>query len=142
LGLVIRVQREPFEAKGQRAEAFAASPRIAKERLWHVEIAFVQPVHGPLLIGDGRYLGLGLMAPVRRTEGVFAFSIADGLTSQAEPQSRGRLPTPEVEVAQIFGKSGMGLFGQVKLTFHSAVEGPILLGRDRHFGGGLFVAAE
>jgi CRISPR-associated protein Csb2 len=36
----------------------------------------------------------------------------------------------------------MGLFGQVKLTFHSAVEGPILLGRDRHFGGGLFVAAE
>ena len=288
---VIRVQREPFEAKGQRAEAFAASPRFAKERLWHVEIAFVQPVHGPLLIGDGRYLGLGLMAPVRRTEGVFAFSIADGLTSQAEPQSlaralrraviarvqaqmgpgtilpvffsghavdgaparsgrhqhlafafdaprkrlmmvaphilerreaskserenlriledaledfhelragpagklsllschidmqddslfarsstwksltpyrvtrhaklshataaieadllaecqRGRLPTPEVEVAKIFGKSGMGLFGQVKLTFHAAVEGPILLGRDRHFGGGLFVAAE
>ena len=44
----IRVQREPFEAKGQRAEAFAPGTRFAKERLWHVEIAFAEPVPGPL----------------------------------------------------------------------------------------------
>lgn len=61
----IRVQREPFEAKGARAEAFAPGARFAKERLWHVEIRFPAPLRGPLIIGDGRYLGLGLMAPVR-----------------------------------------------------------------------------
>ena len=61
----VRVQREPFAAKGVRAEAFAHGTRFAKERLWHVEIAFAEPHRGPLVIGDGRYLGLGLMAPVK-----------------------------------------------------------------------------
>ena len=63
----MRVQREPFTAKGARAEAFAPGTRFAKERLWHVEIAFVAPLQGPIVIGDGRYLGLGLMAPVKDT---------------------------------------------------------------------------
>ena len=62
---VIRVQREPFEAKGDRVEAFAPGTRFAKERLWHVEITFTQPIKGPLVIGDGRFLGLGVMAPVQ-----------------------------------------------------------------------------
>jgi CRISPR-associated protein Csb2 len=61
----VRVQREPFEAKGARAEAFAPGTRFAKERLWHVDIRFAAPHSGPLVIGDGRYLGLGLMAPVK-----------------------------------------------------------------------------
>jgi CRISPR-associated protein Csb2 len=63
--LTMRVQREPFEAKGRRAEAFAPRTRFPKERLWHIEIAFAQPVRGPLIIGDGRYLGLGLLRPVK-----------------------------------------------------------------------------
>lgn len=71
----IRVQREPFDAKGARAEAFAAGTRFAKECLWHIEIVFAEPVTGPLLLGDGRYLGLGLMAPVRRVEGIHCFEI-------------------------------------------------------------------
>jgi CRISPR-associated protein Csb2 len=57
------VQREPFERRGLRAEAFAKPPRFAKERLWHIEITFAEPVAGPLVIGDGRFLGLGVMAP-------------------------------------------------------------------------------
>lgn len=61
----IRVQREPFQAKGARAEAFASDTRFSKHRLWHVEIAFTTPRSGPLVIGDGRYLGLGIMAPVK-----------------------------------------------------------------------------
>jgi CRISPR-associated protein Csb2 len=61
----IRVQREPFEAHGARVETFAGGTRFAKERLWHVEIAFQAPVSGPLVIGDGRFLGLGVMAPLR-----------------------------------------------------------------------------
>jgi CRISPR-associated protein Csb2 len=60
----IRVQREPFTGNGERAESFAPGTRFVKERLWHVEIAFAQPAGGPLIIGDGRYLGLGVMEPV------------------------------------------------------------------------------
>jgi CRISPR-associated protein Csb2 len=73
----VRVQREPFDAKGARAEAFAAPPRFAKERLWHVEIAFAEPLSGPLILGDGRYLGLGLMAPaVEAQRDVLVFGLA------------------------------------------------------------------
>ncbi len=61
----IRVQREPFEGKGERVEPFAQGTRFEKERLWHVEITFKEPVSGPLVIGDGRFLGLGLLAPSR-----------------------------------------------------------------------------
>lgn len=61
----VRVQREPFEAKGVKAEAFAPGTRFHQGRLWHVEIIFPRPMDGPLVLGDGRYLGLGLMAPVR-----------------------------------------------------------------------------
>lgn len=57
----ICVQREPFFGKGARAEAFALPPRFPAGRLWHVRLAFATSVEGPLVIGDGRYLGLGLM---------------------------------------------------------------------------------
>jgi CRISPR-associated protein Csb2 len=60
----IRVQREPFESRGGRAETFANGTRFSKNVLWHVEVAFAEALNGPLVIGDGRYLGLGLMAPV------------------------------------------------------------------------------
>jgi CRISPR-associated protein Csb2 len=286
----IRVQREPFEGKGRRAEAFAKETRFVKERLWHVEVAFAQAIRGPLLIGDGRYLGLGLMAPVRRTQGIFAFAIMDGLSDLAEPLALARalrravmarvqekmgretlpafftghaedgtplrpgrhehlafifdtlrkrllivaphilarrdaskaerekylplledavagfeelragaagilvlaptlieqpddplfapspiwksvtryrvtrhaklrdagaalaadilaeclregFPPPRIEVAETFGRPGLGLFGHAQLTFRTAVAGPLILGRDRHLGGGLFAVA-
>jgi CRISPR-associated protein Csb2 len=63
----IRVQREPFDANGERVEAFAPGTRFQKERLWHVEVVFAEPLSGPLVIGDGRYNGLGLMAPVAKS---------------------------------------------------------------------------
>lgn len=81
----IRVQREPFDAKGARTEAFAAGMRFAKERLWHIEIVFAEPIAGPLLLGDGRYLGLGLMAPVQRVDGIHSFAILEGLADGADP---------------------------------------------------------
>jgi len=72
----IRVQREPFEARGARAEDFAAGTRFSKHRLWHAEVEFSEPVAGPLIIGDGRYLGLGLMASVEeKPRDAFVFSI-------------------------------------------------------------------
>lgn len=81
----IRVQREPFDAKGARAEGFAAGTRFAKERLWHIEIVFAEAIAGPLVLGDGRYLGLGLMAPVQRVEGIHSFAILEGLADRADP---------------------------------------------------------
>jgi CRISPR-associated protein Csb2 len=81
---VIRVQREPFEGKGERVEAFVPGTRFPKERLWHVEITFNAPILGPLVIGDGRFLGLGVMAPVQRVQGTHAFAVEGGLS--ATPQ--------------------------------------------------------
>ena len=80
----IHVQREPFDAHGERAESFAAGTRFPKEALWHVSISFAEPVAGPLLLGDGRYLGLGLMGPRKSTSGVLAFGIEGGLTDSAD----------------------------------------------------------
>lgn len=59
----VRMQREPFERNGQRVEAFASGTRFHAQRLWHVEITFGQDVSGPLVAGDGRFMGLGVMAP-------------------------------------------------------------------------------
>lgn len=80
----IRVQREPFDTAGLRVEPFAEGTRFEKERLWHVEIVFGALVEGPLLIGDGRFLGLGLMAPVPGVvSGAHAFAVVGG---GGEPQ--------------------------------------------------------
>ena len=82
----IRVQREPFEAKGARAEAFAPSTRFSKHALWHVEIALAAPVSGPLVIGDGRYLGLGIMAPVKAAPAIHVFASSTATNADAAPQ--------------------------------------------------------
>lgn len=82
----VLVQREPFEAKGSRVEAFAPGTRFTKERLWHAEITFTTPRNGLLILGDGRYAGLGLMAPARPSmDGVFAYSIVGGLAEETGP---------------------------------------------------------
>lgn len=62
----LRVQNEPFDAKGHRAQAFAEDAGIPADRLWHVRVLFREPVAGPLTFGSGRALGLGVMAPVRQ----------------------------------------------------------------------------
>lgn len=83
----IRLQREPFDARGKMAAEFSEGTRFREERLWHVEITFDEPVEGPLLLGDGRFLGLGLMAPANTDEvfGLHVFEITDGLIGQPDP---------------------------------------------------------
>ena len=107
----IRVQREPFDRNGSRAEAFAVPKRFAANGLYHVEICFAQAVQGPLVIGNGRYLGLGLMAPKKdASHDVLVFSMkpetristADtipllhavrrALMALASKENRGRVP--------------------------------------------------
>lgn len=82
----IRVQREPFDIKGLRAERFAPGTRFVATRLWHIEIVFARPVSGPLVVGDGRYLGLGLMRPIKQPDGARAFVVVNGMISQADPR--------------------------------------------------------
>ena len=60
----IQVQREPFDAHGERVEAFAPGTRFSKHQLWHVKITFSEAIAGPLVIGNGRFLGLGILAPL------------------------------------------------------------------------------
>jgi CRISPR-associated protein Csb2 len=62
-GIAVRVQSEPPHRKGLRAEAFDPD-RFDRRSLRHVEITFPRALRGPLVIGDGRWLGLGLMRPV------------------------------------------------------------------------------
>lgn len=81
----ISVQREPFNNRGQRAELFAAGTRFPKEALWHVSIMFSTPVSGPLILGNGRYLGLGLMQPNEPQPGILAFGIQEGLADVTCP---------------------------------------------------------
>lgn len=50
------------------------------------------------------------------------------------------LPEPQVVARDARGVTGVGLVGEIELHFARPVRGPLLLGRDRHLGGGLFVA--
>jgi CRISPR-associated protein Csb2 len=51
------------------------------------------------------------------------------------------LPRPEVEVLVFSaGPSGGGVSAQARLSFATAIRGPLLLGRDSHGGGGMFAA--
>lgn len=104
----IRVQREPFEANGMRVEAFAGGTRFAKERLWHVEIAFGAPVSGPLVVGDGRFLGLGVMAPLVKAEGLHAFVVESGLVDKPDAPEVARALRRAVmaRVQEVLGASG------------------------------------
>lgn len=81
----VRVQREPFHLRGEHAEHFAPGTRFPKERLWHASVTFQELVVGPLLLGDGRFLGLGLMSPKMRNPDLLAFSIKSGLVETASP---------------------------------------------------------
>lgn len=76
----IRVQREPFQRRGVRAELFARGSRFSKHALWHVQLKFRETVSGPVVIGDGRFCGLGLMEPVTSYSDVFFFRV-DGRRS-------------------------------------------------------------
>jgi hypothetical protein len=89
-----------------------------------------------------------LFAPVQDWESVTLYRVVrhrrqlDAAAALAEDIAeecrRLRLPRAQIEVLAARGIAGIGLVGRARLHLASAVAGPILLGRDRHFGGGLF----
>lgn len=60
----MHVQREPFHARGAKADQFRLPAYLAGRRVTHVELSLARPTTGPLVLGDGRYIGLGVMQPV------------------------------------------------------------------------------
>jgi CRISPR-associated protein Csb2 len=127
----IRVQREPFSPKGVRAEAFAQGTRFAKERLWHVEIRFRNLVEGPLVLGDGRYLGLGLLAPEHERTDVLAFHIAGGLAPAASPGAVAAALRRAV-MARVQTQIGQGRPLPPYFTGHQPDGEPLRSGAHRH----------
>ena len=71
----IRVQREPLHRHGEQAAKFAADTRFPRRAMWHVELRFPEDVAGPLALGDGRFVGLGLMVPTVVRDDVVGFFI-------------------------------------------------------------------
>ena len=71
----IHVQREPLHRRGVPAERFAAGTRFSARTMWHAEIRFRTPIAGPLVVGDGRFFGLGLLQPVVEYDDVLGFQI-------------------------------------------------------------------
>jgi len=49
-----------------------------------VELRFAEPRCGPLLLGNGRWLGLGLFAPLEEHPRVTVFDVVDGLKAGAD----------------------------------------------------------
>ena len=74
----IRVQREPFEPKGATADAFEVPRRLVGRPRYHVEITFPNPRQEPLLLGDGRFIGLGVFVPIQDNRAdALVFSLPD-----------------------------------------------------------------
>jgi CRISPR-associated protein Csb2 len=67
----VAVTRDTLVAGSRPARSFPAfrggGSRSPQRLLIHARITFDEDVRGPLLLGAGRYLGLGLMTPERRT---------------------------------------------------------------------------
>jgi len=82
----VHAQRAPFEADELPAGAFAAGARFEADALWHLDLCLEEAVSGPLVLGNGRFLGLGLMRPVRTSNGVLAFSVTSGLREDCSPR--------------------------------------------------------
>ena len=126
----VRVQREPFNPRGLRAETFASAARFRRERLWHAEVRFEEAVSGPLAVGDGRFCGLGLMAPEsERQADLFAFSVTSDrpLSAADRPELLRRVRRALMSLAQ-------ARYGQCPLLFsgHEPEGAPARSGQHRH----------
>ena len=72
--LAVDVSLNPFTVGARPAASFPAfrqkgrDGRPIKRQLVHASLTFERPVAGPVMLGTGRFLGLGLMRPVRMAE--------------------------------------------------------------------------
>ncbi len=138
-GVTVRLQREPLHLKGERAEEFEAA-RFDPARLHHVELCFPWPIQGPLVLGDGRWLGLGLMRPVRDVvPALQVFALAEG--ERNPPLAKAELVTRALRravMARVARDARSGERLPSFFTGHDANGRPLRNGMHQH----LFFAAE
>lgn len=60
----IHLQRLPVFPGAERADRYFVPEYMRASPLTHVTITFAEPVRGPLAIGRGRHVGLGVLAPL------------------------------------------------------------------------------
>lgn len=130
----IAVRREPWDRRGAMAGAFAASTRFDRSALWHAELRFARPVRGPLVIGDGRFLGLGLLRPAddAASEGLRVLPVLDGLAPEAEAEALARALRRAVmaRVREATGSARLDPF----FTGHAEDGAPLRDGGRAHLG--------
>ena len=83
----ILVRKEPLHRRGVRAEKFADGSRFSKHVLWHAELRFSELIPGPLVVGNGRFCGLGLLEPVSQHIDVVSFDFRGA--QPIAPEDRG-----------------------------------------------------
>ena len=72
--LAVDISLNPFTVGARPAASFPAfrqkgrDGKLIKRQLVHASLTFERPVAGPVMLGTGRFLGLGLMRPVRIAE--------------------------------------------------------------------------
>lgn len=126
----VSIQREPWQRRGERAENFAAGPRFHAGRLWHAQVRFTQPIAGPLALGDGRYLGLGVLAPVPNgLPGVLILPLARD--SRPLLQHRRIVLTALRRALMSLAASADGSIATL-FSGHDDAEGPAASGQHRH----------
>lgn len=60
----VEVSRAPFRAGVHPASEYRTADHLASSPRFHVRVHFAVPVRGPLVVGRGRYVGLGLLRAV------------------------------------------------------------------------------
>lgn len=103
-----------------------------------LEPVLLDPERDPLLTPSHVWESV---TPYQVTRHAKSSSAAAALTENLLAEGRRvGLPTPRVSVLRAKGVREVGLVGEVRLKFRKAVPGPVLLGKTRYLGGGLFAS--
>ena len=127
----------------ERAGFDRVAPSLATIRAGRLGVISLAPARipkaGDRLIGPGRlWESATPYQPTRHGRGNAELSDAVEHDVVDECARRG-FSRPQVEILECSaGPNGGGVSARVRLHFVVAVEGPILIGRDSHTGGGLF----
>jgi CRISPR-associated protein Csb2 len=82
----LTLQREPIHGHGRPAADHAPDTRFAADALWHAHLVFAAPLRGPLVVGNGRFVSLGLLAPLRAPPApAWAAPVTSGLATDPHP---------------------------------------------------------
>ena len=104
-----------------------------------VRASAIDPDADPLFAASRVWESVTPYQVTRHTKHVGA---AEALSADVRAECRRRgLPEPRVTPIEPPGGPGVGLVGGARLTFQAAVKGPVILGRSRHLGGGLFAGS-